>query len=88
MDRDVTYGEARGYEQYYIDNAGVERGVRGEAISETNRGNKINSYDRESETRDKDRQAAFEAGYKEKEDAANKKKQEEEGGGEKCPTAT
>jgi len=84
IDEDVTYGAGRGYEQYYIDNAGVEKEVRGEPISEMNRRNKINSCDRESKTRDNDRQAAFEAGSKEKEDEVKKKKQEE-GDGEKCP---
>ncbi|WP_258179866.1 hypothetical protein ACILPN_06595 [Yersinia wautersii] len=29
LDRNVTYGQARGYEQFYIDEFGTKTGVRG-----------------------------------------------------------
>jgi len=52
LDRNVTSAQARGYEQFYIDKIGTKTRMRGEDISPTNRGNKINSYDRYSTTRD------------------------------------
>ncbi len=45
LDRNVTYGQARGYEQYYIEKYKTRTGKIGEAISSTNRGNKYNSFD-------------------------------------------
>ncbi len=45
LDKNVTYGQARGYEQHYIDKYGTKTGVIGEDISATNRGNKVNSFD-------------------------------------------
>lgn len=45
LDSNVTYGEARGYEQYYMDKHGTLTGKRGEKISQDNRGNKNNSFD-------------------------------------------
>ncbi|MTD29418.1 hypothetical protein [Erwinia sorbitola] len=63
LDRNVTYGQARGYEQFYIDEFGSKIGVREENISPTNRGNKINSYDRNSTTRDPTRQKYFDDAY-------------------------
>ncbi|WP_284365353.1 RHS repeat-associated core domain-containing protein, partial [Pseudomonas putida] len=66
LDRNVTYGQARGYEQAYIEHHGTKTGVVGEAISDTNRGNKINSYDHESRTRSAARQQYFENSFNEK----------------------
>ena len=66
LEYDVTYGEARGYEQYYIEKHGTLTGKRGEPISPTNRGNKINSYDHNSKTRDPGRQEYFESAYNRK----------------------
>ena len=43
---DLTIEKARGFEQAYMEHYGTKTGVRGEAISPTNRGNKINSFDR------------------------------------------
>lgn len=45
LDRSVTYGQARGYEQFYIDQYGTKTGVIGMDISSNNRGNKYNSFD-------------------------------------------
>ena len=45
LDENVTYGQARGYEQAYIEHYGTKTGTIGEKISATNRGNKINSFD-------------------------------------------
>ena len=70
LERNVTYGEARGYEQYYIEEHGTLTGKRGEPISSTNRGNKINSYDHNSKTRDPRRQEYFEKFYKSKKDCS------------------
>ena len=68
LEYDVTYGEARGYEQYYIEKHGTLTGKRGEPISSANRGNKINSYDHDSKTRDPNRQKYFENAYNRKKD--------------------
>jgi RHS repeat-associated protein len=61
--RNVTYGQARGYEQAYIEHYSTKTGTIGEPISVTNRGNKINSFDHESSTRTPGRQAYFEEHY-------------------------
>ncbi|HCR3470212.1 TPA: hypothetical protein ON597_003047 [Proteus mirabilis] len=45
LDRNINYGQARGYEQYYIEKYGTQTGIIGEDISSTNRGNKYNSFD-------------------------------------------
>ena len=66
LDVDITYGEARGYEQCYIDYFDTRHGIIGEEISSTNRQNKYNSYDRKSKTRDPKRQEYFENAYKNK----------------------
>ncbi|MEW9879817.1 RHS repeat-associated core domain-containing protein, partial [Pseudomonas putida] len=66
LDRNVTYGQARGYEQAYIEHHGTKTGVVGEAISDTNRGNKINSYDHQSKMRSATRQQYFENSFNEK----------------------
>ena len=81
FDHDITYGESRGYEQYYIESYETKTGTIGEPISSENRGNKVNSYDHNSATRDEDRQAYFEDAYDSK-----KKREEERGGNDKCPT--
>ncbi|CAI3803454.1 hypothetical protein GLGCALEP_03369 [Pseudomonas sp. MM221] len=59
LDRNVTYGQARGYEQAYIEHHGTKTGVVGEAISGTDRGNKINSYDHQNRTRSASSAAVF-----------------------------
>lgn len=59
LDQNVTYGEARGYEQARIEHHGTKTGTIGEDISPTNRGNKVNSYDVNSTTRDPARQKYF-----------------------------
>jgi len=80
LDENVTYDEARGYEQYDIERYGTKTGTIGEEISSTNRGNKINSYDHDNTTRKEERQEYFEEAYN------RKKEQENEGNGdEKCP---
>ncbi|NWC93003.1 RHS repeat protein [Pseudomonas sp. IPO3778] len=66
LDTDVNYGQARGYEQAYIDEYKTKTGVIGEDISSTNRGNKINSFDRNNTTRSASRQANFESNYNSK----------------------
>lgn len=45
LDKNVNYGQARGYEQYYIEKYGTRTGTIGEDISSINRGNKYNSFD-------------------------------------------
>ncbi|HGN9102129.1 TPA: RHS repeat-associated core domain-containing protein, partial [Providencia stuartii] len=45
LDEKINYGQARGYEQYYIEKYGTRTGTIGEDISPTNRGNKYNSFD-------------------------------------------
>ncbi|WP_254601413.1 RHS repeat-associated core domain-containing protein, partial [Pseudomonas putida] len=74
LDRNVTYGQARGYEQAYIEHHGTKTGVVGEAISDSNRGNKINSYDHQSKTRSASRQQYFENSYNEKTSSLGGKK--------------
>lgn len=44
IEPDITYKQARGYEQFYIEFFGTKTGIIGEDISLENRGNKINSY--------------------------------------------
>uniref|UniRef100_UPI000375F2DF RHS repeat-associated core domain-containing protein n=1 Tax=Pantoea sp. A4 TaxID=1225184 RepID=UPI000375F2DF len=44
FDDNVKYGQARGYEQYYIEKYKTRTGTIGEEISSTNRGNKYNSF--------------------------------------------
>ena len=66
MDRNVTYGQARGYEQAYIEHYGTKTGTIGEEISATNRGNKVASFDHASTTRTPSRQAYFEDAYRNK----------------------
>jgi len=66
LNRNVTYGQARGYEQAYIEHYGTKTGTIGEPISAANRGNKINSFDHASQTRAPSRQAYFENHYEAK----------------------
>ena len=71
LDEDVKYGQARGYEQHYIEEYKTRTGTIGEEISSTNRGNKYNSFDH---GRTDTRAQAFE-------DAYNSKKGSSGGGG-------
>ncbi|TKI62023.1 hypothetical protein FC756_19335 [Lysinibacillus mangiferihumi] len=66
LDKNVTYGQARGFEQAYIEHYETKTGTIGEEISLTNKGNKINSFDHNSKTRSKVRQNYFEQEYKNK----------------------
>ncbi|GFZ63336.1 hypothetical protein PSE10C_52440 [Pseudomonas amygdali pv. eriobotryae] len=66
LDKNVNYGQARGYEQAYIEHYETKTGVIGKDISPTNRGNKINSFDHESTLRTPSRQANFEGNYQTK----------------------
>ncbi|EFL4497449.1 GIY-YIG nuclease family protein [Escherichia fergusonii] len=63
LDSNITYGQARGYEQYYIDKYRTKTGVIDEKISETKRGNKINSFD---QSREDLRALAFKDAYNSK----------------------
>ena len=55
----ITYGQARGYEQALIEQHGTKTGTRGVNISQSNRGNKINGFDVDSPTRPQTRQKYF-----------------------------
>jgi RHS repeat-associated protein len=66
LDRNVTYGQARGYEQAYIEHYQTKTGVIGEEITAANRGNKVASFDHSSQARTPSRQANFEGNYREK----------------------
>lgn len=72
----VTYGEARGIEQSNIERYGTNTGERGadmkSATTFEERGNRVNGYDHNSQTREPSRQAAFEDAYKK--DGAGKPK--------------
>lgn len=59
LDKNITYGQARGYEQAYIEYYGTKTGIINEKISATNRGNKIYSFDIYNTTRDRDRHQSF-----------------------------
>ncbi|WP_232918265.1 RHS repeat domain-containing protein, partial [Pseudomonas syringae] len=69
LDKNVNYGQARGYEQAYIEHYETKTGVIGKEISPANRGNKINSFDHESTLRTPSRQANFESSYQTKSSA-------------------
>ncbi len=75
----VVYGNARGYEQYFIDKYETKTGIRGQKVDEKNRGNKNNSY---REKRTDKRAKWFKAAYKclERRDALIKSKEEIKGG--------
>jgi hypothetical protein len=68
LDRDVTYGQARGYEQAYIEHYETKTGTRGESLSDVNtdKGNRIASFDHDNTTWDRDRQSYFEKFFNEK----------------------
>lgn len=77
IEKNVTYGEARGYEQAYIERYGTRTGEIGAATSQSNRGNKYNSFDHDNTTRARDRHQYFQ-------DAYNRKKSSLIGKGGKC----
>ena len=60
----ITYGQARGYEQALIEHHKTRTGIIGEKISQSNRGNKYNSFDINSKTRGRVRQRYFKRHYK------------------------
>lgn len=60
LQEDITIERARGYEQFYIERYGTKTGIIGAKISKSNRGNKINSFDK---TRTDERGLAFKAEY-------------------------
>jgi RHS repeat-associated protein len=72
LDKDVTYGQARGYELAYIEEYGTKTGVIGEDISKSNRGNKVNSFDVNSKIRPPARQANFMNNYEAKKASLSK----------------
>ena len=41
---DITYAQARGYEQAYMEHYGTKTGKIGKTVSSVNRGNKYNSF--------------------------------------------
>ncbi|KEA50953.1 sugar-binding protein, partial [Mangrovibacter sp. MFB070] len=45
IETNVNYGQARGYEQFYIEEYKTKTGIIGDEISSKNRGNKYNSFD-------------------------------------------
>ncbi|WP_372338239.1 RHS repeat-associated core domain-containing protein [Neisseria lactamica] len=59
LHRNLTYGQARGYEQALIEHYDTKHGEVGKEISQSNRQNKINSFDINSKTRRKSRQKYF-----------------------------
>lgn len=88
LDSNITYGEAGGYEQAYIESYETKTGTIGQPTSQENRANKINSFDHENETRDRNRQKYFEDAYEQKDAKLKKQKQIEEmakGDNGKCP---
>ncbi|WP_371875254.1 RHS repeat-associated core domain-containing protein [Tenacibaculum sp. XPcli2-G] len=60
LHEDLTIEQARGHEQFLIEKHSTKTGIIGEDISTTNRGNKINSFDK---TRTDKRGKAFKAEY-------------------------
>ncbi len=66
LDRNINYGQARGYEQAYIEHYESKKGIIGQDISSANRGDKYNSCDHNSKTRAASRQANFEGNYQAK----------------------
>jgi len=76
LDGPVTYGQARGYEQAYIEHHGTKTGTPGDPMGTkakplqgTARGNRINSFDVNNKTRPKARQKAFNQARKAKLDS-------------------
>lgn len=64
------YGQARGFEQAYMEYYGTRTGTIGDAISPTNQGNKYNSFDH---SRTDSRGKYFEEAYQNKMEQLNKK---------------
>jgi RHS repeat-associated protein len=60
LHEDITIEQARGQEQHLIEKHNTKTGIIGEDISATNRGNKVNSFDK---TRTDARGKAFKAEY-------------------------
>ncbi|WP_167070858.1 RHS repeat-associated core domain-containing protein, partial [Pantoea sp. Ap-967] len=58
----ITYGQARGQEQYYIEKYKTKTGVIGQPVSSENRGNKYNSFEH---SRTDDRAKYFKYAYNE-----------------------
>ncbi|WLA07627.1 DUF6531 domain-containing protein [Xanthomonas translucens] len=65
IQEDVTYGQARGIEQANIEHYKTKTGEVGVGISQSNRGNKINSFDVNNKTRVEARQKYFVDAYEE-----------------------
>ena len=59
LHRNLTYGQARGYEQALIEYYDTKHGEVGKEISQSNRQNKINSFDINSKTRKESHQEYF-----------------------------
>ncbi|GEQ86163.1 type IV secretion protein Rhs [Patiriisocius marinistellae] len=66
LHENIKYGEARGFEQAYMDHYETKTGTVGKDISQKNRGNKINSFDSNNKTRVRARQNNFESNRKKK----------------------
>ena len=81
IERNVTYGEARGYEQFYIEKYDTRKGVRGIGVSQDNRQNINNSYNKD---RTDDRARYFNETYNrmKDEEKKNANNQEDTHGGE------
>lgn len=71
LEQNVTYGQARGYEQANIEHYGTKTGTRGEPTSQSNRGNKINGFDVNSPSRPTGRQNYFLKYYNEMKNKLN-----------------
>lgn len=65
LDQNITYGEARGYEQAYIEHYETKTGVIREEISAKNKG-KSKFFDHSNATRAASRRAYFEDSYGDK----------------------
>ncbi|MDU8925672.1 hypothetical protein RYD26_12360 [Pasteurellaceae bacterium LIM206] len=79
LDSDITYGQARGYEQAYIEEYGTKTGTIGQPISQDNRGNKVVSFDHNNTTRDRTRQQVFEDNYESKTNEINNSRRNQRG---------
>ncbi|WEL63311.1 RHS domain-containing protein [Pseudomonas sp. CBSPGW29] len=78
IDRNLTYGQARGHEQYYIEKYKTKTGIIGEPTSATNRGNKHNSFNL---ARSDPRAMYFKAAYEKLRTQFKKSKQKKRGCG-------
>ena len=63
LHENITHGQARGYEQALIEHHGTKTGVIGQDISQSNRGNKISSFDINNTTRPRPRHNYFVNAY-------------------------